>query len=157
MNYLIVVFFIVLALTNGCKLNLHPCDYKITPKYIKTNCTLFNGLEIEKLKNVIIEDSVPKEYEIEFKASYGASGEYFEMAMKNKLNKIIFKEEITGYSWLWHGQGVISSIMPFDFEPHNWYLIGRLYENGAPSVLLYIYVNKDGSFNVYRKDTPTNW
>lgn len=152
------MFLSLITILNCCVFNRHPCRFKVNRDYIKTNCTLYNGLVIKKLRNVTkIEKGIPIEYEVEFKARYGGSGEAFTEAMDNDLNKIFFKKEIKGYKWIWHGKNVTSPIMPFDFEINNWYTIGELYEHGAPSVVLYIYVKEDGSLQAYRKDTPTNW
>lgn len=156
-RYKIILYIISLAIS-GCVVNRHSCQYDLTIDYIKTNCSLYNGLVIEKLKNVRkIEDGIPHVYDVEFKATYGGFGQAFENAMDDKLKKIVFRESVEGYKWIWHGKDIISPVMPFIFEANNWYRIGQLYENGAPSVLLFFYVKEDGSFQVTRKDSPTNW
>ena len=158
-KYKIGFGFFILTIFYKCTVNFHACNFEVTPEFIRTSCSLHNGLEIEKLKNISeMNNNIPKEYEIEFKASYGAESDaILAKAMDNKLKRIKFKKEINGYNWIWHGKKSVTSIMPFDFEPNSWYIIGDLYENGVPSVLLYVYVNENGSFKTYRKDTPTNW
>lgn len=155
-----ILFFnlLTLLLLGGCSNKTYKCDFKINHESIKTNCTLYNGLEIEKLKNVIqTEKGLPERYDVEFKATYGGSSEGFDIAMENKLNEIVFKREIKGYKWIVHGRDIVSPVMPFEFEPSSWYRLGDLYESGVPSVVLFVYVEKDGQFKVYRKNSHTNW
>lgn len=154
----IIVSIVGLVSLHACITNRHACKFEMTNEYIKTNCTLFNGLELKKLKDVAkIQDGIPNEYDIEFAATYGGSGEAFAKGMDEGLKKIVFNEEIKGYQWIWHKKNIVSSIIPFDFEVETWYMVTQLYQNGVPSVVLFIYVEKDGSFEVTRKDIPTNW
>ena len=104
-----------------------------------------------------MKDGRPDKYEVEFNATYGGSGENFDRYLVKGLKKIEFAKPIEDYRWIWHKHGVVSPTIPFIFKKKSWYILGRLYEGGTPSVLIFIYVKDDGTFLTFRKDKATNF
>ncbi|MBL0743678.1 hypothetical protein [Chryseolinea lacunae] len=132
---------------------IHPCDFEIDREFIKTSCDFSNGLEVEKIKNIReFRDDVPVAYDVEFSLWY-----FQKPWQKDERTVIYFKKEMKDYEWYNLTNGLTSKTMPFDFEKEQWYIFGGLYEHGAPSVLLYVYVNSDNSLRVHRVDKPTNF
>lgn len=143
---------ILMLFINGCVLVKHPCNYKLSNLSIKTNCDLINGVTIEKLKNITeLEGNVPSKYDIEYSVHYTAKSV---AAMEDNMNlkELFFKKEIKGYKWNILGSDSSVATFPYEFEKNNWYIFSDLYENGIPSVRIFVYVNDNGSFDKYRRD-----
>jgi len=152
---MLYIFVIAYSL---CAVSCQKCEYRINNNYLEGNCSLVNGVGITKLKDVVVKNEVPDEFNKDVDAHFGAfSDKEFSYFIKNPFYKIHFNKKLAGYSWTSFYNDAVYDTLPFLFEKNTWYLVDNLYEGGVPSVRLFVYVNKDGSFITLREDAKTNF
>jgi len=157
MNKSIFQSIALIIIFNSC--NIFNCQYKVYQDRITTNCSLYNGVDIKRISNITeFKDNIPVNYDVDAWTTCGTnSTEILEKNMKKKLKTIYFHKKNEGYSWIYHGHAKVTDTMPFKLEPSNWYVFSRLYQNGYPSVFLYVHIDAENKINMYRYDKPTNW
>lgn len=150
MTRLITLAFICISVI-ACSQKEKGCQYTVTSEYVETNCSLLsNGFYLDRIDSVLAtKDERPEKYTFNREISLWFLGNG-----DTGFKKVWYHKAIPGYKWYLKNQGKTSDTIPYEFEKGRWYLMSGLFQaDGVPSIMIFIRVNNDGSFETFRKDS----